>query len=166
LTQRWLRMDLRIFLLVSALQAGTARQELPVVLKAHDASCKNHVTADVHPSLGWVDDKTAIIRVRVLFGYGTSASDESPKAFLEGKQLRVCYNLSVRHLNPDAPIPSCLSAEDLEFTISELSKDDYVPHVFRCDAPKVLYYKCVEDGKTRYTIYDTPNCTQVAPGDD
>jgi len=157
-------MNSSLFLVLPVVLAASERLDLPVVIKSYDPSCKNHVAADAHPSLTWMDEKTAIVRARVLFEYGTSASDESPHAYLKGKQLNVCYNVNVRQLDPSGPTPSCLPAEDIEFTISGLSQGDYVPHVFKCGPPQV--YKCVEGGKTSYTIYETPGCTPVVSGED
>ena len=141
-------------------------QDLPVTLKSYDPSCKNHVAAGASPSLDWQDDKTAIVRVRIPFEHGVSASSESPHAYLKGNHINVCYNTNVRPIGPHEPIPMCIEAEDLEFTISELPRSDYLPRVSRCGAPQILYYKCAEGGKNTYTIYQTQNCTPVTSDED
>ena len=158
-------MNLPLFFVLPILLASGERQDLPVTVKSYDPSCKNHIAADNHPSLSWVDDKTAIVRVRVAFQHGVSASDESPGAYLEGKRLNVCYNIHVQQLDPHGYVRECLAAEDLEFTVSELSRGDYSPHVSRCNEPKSVYYKCVENGKTKYSIYEGPNCIPILSPD-
>jgi hypothetical protein len=150
-------MKLAALLSMLALASGSERIELPVVVKATPSSCR--VPKDA--TLDWAQDGTAVVKATVLFNDGVSVSQDSPRAYLEGNQLKACYNTSTQPRNPNAAIRMCLQAIDIEFTISKLPRGDYVPHVFSCDLPKVLYYKCVQDGKTTYTIYDTPNCTPV-----
>ena len=159
-------MKFPLLFVLPILLGASERQNLPVVIKSYDPSCKNHVAADVHPSLSWLDEQTAVVRVRVPFEYGVSASDESPGAYLEGKHLYVCYNINVRQLDPGAPTPMCLSAADLEFTISKLPQGEYSPHVSWCGKPKVLLYKCTGGGKSKYSIYEAPDCTAVVSGED
>ena len=159
-------MNSPLFFVLSILLGAGERQDLPVSIKSYDPSCKNHIAADNHPSISWVDDKTAIVRVRVEFQHGVSASSESPRAFLEGKRLDVCYNINVQRLDPHAPVRMCLATEDLEFTVSELPRGDYSPHVSQCDKPKSVYYKCIENGKSKYSIYEGPNCVPILSAED
>jgi len=141
------------------LAAGSDRIELPVTLKtSSSSSCGFPQPGDV--SLEWKDDNTVIAKATVSDNV-TFISEDSPRAHLEGAQLKICYNTYTRPRVPNAPTSMCEPPEYLSFTISNLPRGNYEPHVFRCDSPKVLYYKCIAGGKATYTIYETPNCTPV-----
>ena len=103
-------MKLAVLLSVFALAAGSERVEFPVIVKSAPSSCRMPKDA----SLEWGEDDTAIVKATVLFNYGVSVSQDSPRAYLDGNQLKVCYKTSTRQLDPKAPVPMCLQAIDIE----------------------------------------------------
>ena len=152
-------MNLPVLLSIFALLATPQRIEFPVVVRSVESSCK--FPEPGNSSLEWKDNNTALVRATVSLGAGVSVSDEPPRAFLEGTQLKVCYNIHALSLAPGGPVSMCDPLVKFEFTVSKIPRGDYEPHVFWCGLPHVLYYTCVKDGKTSYTIYKTPNCTPV-----
>jgi hypothetical protein len=117
----------------SMLLAADARINLPVTIKSTSSSCSSKfIEADLHPSLSWANDTTAVVRVTALFGYGTSAADDGAHAYLEGKKLILCYGLYIAPVSNNGSEPTCRFPEALEFTVSNLPRGEYETLVSMC----------------------------------
>ena len=152
-------MKVMVLLATSALLAAPSRIELPVVVKSVRSSCRSPKPGK--PSLEWSGDNIALVRATVDLGSWVSVPAESAHAYLEGNQLKICYNTNIVPHDPHAPVSMCPPPTNLEFTVSEIPQGNYEVRVFSCAMPHVLYYVCVKDGKKSFTIYETPGCTPV-----